>query len=246
MIADLRADSARWRQEQRMTGTRGSNSPVIFDKSGFTVPDEIVEPYVGSRTYEASAASSAARATQRRDGDSPSLEGPYGAPPPRAGRSNQVDPMQIDTPVARSDARYGQPQQPGRNYQPDNGGYPPQGRDRYPDGGRPPYQQDQPMADAYGRAPPVSAAYTQDSNYAAAYGRGDNAPPGYVRQGDYFVPVTSTFGQSSIMAPVRPEQQFPTGPYGQPQAPPARDLREQRDPRDPRYGQTDYNDPRYA
>jgi len=29
MLADLRADSVKWRQEQRMTGTRGSYSPTI-------------------------------------------------------------------------------------------------------------------------------------------------------------------------------------------------------------------------
>ena len=226
-----------------MTGTRGSSSPVVFDTSGFTVPDSISEPYVGSRTYEASSASRA----QRRDADSPSLDGPYGVPPSSRQGRNQVDAMQIDPPVGRPDGRYGQPTQPTRGYPQDNGAYPPQGRDRYPEGGRAAYQQDQPMADAYGRQP-VTSSYGQESRYATSgYPSSDGAPPGYVRQGDYFVPMSSSYGQPSIMAPSRPEpQQYPSGPFGQPQAPANRDPREQRDPRDPRNGQPDYNDPRYA
>lgn len=233
-----------------MTGTRGSNSPMMFDKSGCTVPDSFLEPYVGSRTYEAS---SAARA-QRRDGDSPSLDA-YGVPVSRSGR-NQVDPMQIDPPAAQPSRGYGQPSQTTRGYQPDNGVYSPQGRererdrDRYPDAGRTQFPQDQQMTD-YGRMP-VTTSYGQDPRYATAgYPQNDGAPPGYVREGNYYVPITSSYGQPSIMATGRPEpQQYPSaGTFGQPQVPPGRDPRDQRDPRDPRYGQSDYidpRDPRYA
>ena len=250
MIADLRADSARWRQEQRMTGTRGSNSPIAYDVSGCTVPDHIVEPYVGSRTYEAS---SAARQAQRRDGDSPSLDGGYGVPPSSRQGRGQPDAMQIDPPVAQPGRGYGQPSQPTRGYQPDNGVYPPQGRererDRYAEPGRA-YQQDQPMSDAYSRMP-TTTAYGQDPRYATApaYPQNDGAPPGYVREGNYYVPITSSYGQPNILAQSRPEpQQYPSsGTYGQPQVPPGRDPREQRgDPRDPRYGGQSEYDPRYA
>ena len=250
MIADLRADSARWRQEQRVTGTRGSNSPTIFDMSGSTVPDSDIEPYVGSRTYESSGA---ARASQnRRDADSPSLvDGPYGAPPSSRGGRGQPDPMQIDQPAAQPGRGYGQPTQPARGgYPPDNGPYPPQGRDRYGEPGRPNYPQDQPMADAYSRMPATSS-YGQDSRYATSgYGQNDGAPPGYVREGNYYVPITSSYGQPSMLVSSRPEPvQYPSagGPY-QPQVPPGRgDPRDQRDPRDPRYGgQPENYDPRYA
>jgi hypothetical protein len=243
MIADLRADSSRWRQEQRATGTRGSHSPVVYEMSGITVPDLKAEPYVGSRTYENS---SAAR-SQRNNADSPSLDGPYG--PPSTSRSSgrgQVDAMQIDTPPVASDrSRYGQPSQPTRGgYQPENPTFPTGGRDRYADTTRPPYQQDQPMMDAYGRVP-VSQPYGQDPRHAGNFSQSnDGAPPGYVRQGDYYVPITSGFSQPSVMAPSRPDNQpFPSGPYGQapePQRDP-RGGRDSRDTRDPRYGQ-DYNE----
>jgi hypothetical protein len=243
MIADLRADSARWRQEQRSTGTRGSTSPIIYDKSGITVPDQLLEPYVGSRTYEQGNASR----SQRTNADPPSVEVPYGAPPTsRSGGRGHVDAMQIDTPPVQPDrGRYGQASQPARGYQPESGAYPPQGgRDRYPDAGRPPYQQDQPMADAYGRVP-VSQPYgAQDPRYGGNYPQpNDGAPPGYVTQGDYYVPITSGYGQPSVMVSSRPEPQaYPPNPYGQPPEP-QRDARGPRgDARDPRYGQPDYND----
>ena len=249
MISDLRADSVRWRQEQRQTGTRGSNSPIIVNISGFTVPDSILEPYVGSRTYQASSATSAA---QRRDGDSPQLD-QYGVPQQRGGR-NQVDSMQIDPPQpARGDPRYGQQPQSSRGYPPENGGYPPASRDRYADqGGRPPYQQDQPMQDAYARAP-VTASYGNDPRYA---------PAGYPDQNpgapqSYYMPVTAGYPNAPVMAPGGQDpRQYPPQPFGQQPQPTGRDPRDNRDPRaprdprdprDPRFaGQSGYDDPRYA
>lgn len=242
MISDLRSDSQRWRQEQRQTGTRGSDSPIVFDMSGYTVPDPLLEPYVGSRTYQASSASSAA---QRREGDSPSVDA-YGVPQQRR---NPVDQMQIDPPVARADPRYGQQPQPPRGYQPENGGYPAQGRERYQEpGGRQTYPQDQPMQDAYARVP-VTASYGNDPRYAPSY---PDPNPG-VPQG-YYMAATSGYGQPPIMAPAGQDpRQYPNQPFGQPQPPAGRDrdprdYRDQRDPRDPRIaGQPGYDDPsRYA
>ncbi|KAK5170259.1 uncharacterized protein LTR77_004845 [Saxophila tyrrhenica] len=265
MISDLRADSARWRQEKAATGGRGSSSPSDSNTSGITVPDLLPEPYVGSQTYERGNASQSVR---RRDADSPSLgDGAYGVPPTRSGRG-QGDAMQIDPPAPQQHAdrgRYGQPSHPTRGgYQtPDSGAYPAPGRDRYPDngraepgrptGGRPAYQEDQTMSDAYGR-PPVSQAFGQDTRYGAPPPANDGAPPGYVRQGDYFVPV-SGYGQPNVMTPTsRPEPQQYIPGYGQP-VEPQRDARGGRgdirgdprgvDPRDPRYGQGDYDASRY-
>lgn len=245
MISDLRADSVRWRQEQRVTGNRGSNSPIPFDKSGFTVPDPLLD-YPSSRTFEVS---SAGRAAQRREGDSPSID-PYAVPPQRS--RNQGSQMDIDPqPVARTDPRYGQPSQPtrGGGYPPENGAYPPQSRDRFQEPGRSQYPPDQPMQDVYARAP-VTAPYGNDPRYAPNYpDPNPGMPPGY---GGY-MPATTGFGQQPVMAPTRGDpQQYPPQVFGQPQVPPSRDSREQRDhrdprdPRDPRYaGQAEY-DPRYA
>lgn len=211
--------------------------------SGFTVPDSILEPYVGSRTYQASSATSAA---QRRDGDSPMSES-YGMPQQRGGRG-PVDNMQIDPPPpARGDPRYSQQPQPARGYQPENAGYAPTGRDRYQDQpGRPPYQGDQPMTDAYARAP-VSAPYGGDPRYAPAGGYPDQnsgMPSGY------YMPVTSGYPSGSIMASSGQDpRQYPPPQFGQqPQSGrDPRDHRDQRDPRDPRYaGQPGYDDARYA
>lgn len=223
MIADLRADSARWRQEQRMTGTR--------------------EPYVGSSTYHAS---SAAR-PHRRDGDSPSVDGPYGLPTSSRDRLpvNRIptdrmptDRMDIDPPsVSQPERRY--PQE--RGYQPDSRTTYPSDTRAYPSDSRQ-YQPEQPVSSSYGRQP-VSSSYAQESRYAPSYPQpNDGAPPGYVRQGNYYVPVSSAYEPSSAIPPGRSEPpQYGNGPYGQP-APP-----QGRDPRDPRYGgQPDYSDPRYA
>jgi hypothetical protein len=257
MLADLRADSGRWRQEQRATGTRGSHSPVLFESSGFTVPDSVLAPYVGSDTYHAS---TAGRQPDRRHGDSPAVDGPsYGAPPSRERERERerdrmpttrmpvdtrmaADRMDIDPPTAQPERRFGQPE---RGYPPDARAYPPDSRAypadsrAYPSEARPSYAQDQPMPSAYGR-PPVTSSYTQEPRYAPSYpSNNDGAPPGYVRQGNYYVPV-STYEAPPAMAPSRSEPpQFPNGPYGQPSAPP-------RDTRDTRYGQPDYSDPRYA
>ena len=127
MIVDLRADSARWRQEQRATGTRGkSKSASPPSLSGNTEPDMTLEPYVGSTTYQQSSAGRPVR----RDGDSPRAAD-YGASRDRipVGRL-PVDSMDIDPPT-RSSMYTGAPS--GR------GGYPPDSRHAYPaDRGYPP------------------------------------------------------------------------------------------------------------
>ncbi|KAF2768309.1 hypothetical protein EJ03DRAFT_120997 [Teratosphaeria nubilosa] len=210
MIADLRADSSRWRQEQRATGTR--------------------EPYVGSSTYHASAAGR----PDRRAGESPSVDGPYGNAPSRerlpagGNRIPVSDRMDVDPPSGM-DRRYGG--------QPDRGD-PYGGRPSYPVDTRPGYPQEQPV---YSRAPPSSASYAPDPRYAPSSGfasSNDGAPPGYVRPGNYYVPV-STYEPAPSM-PSRSELPNYGNAYGQPGQPSSRDAR------DPRYGQPDYADPRYA
>ena len=291
MISDLRADSARWRQEQKQTGAGGSHSPLDSSKPGITVPDLLLG-YSESMTYQrgnAAAHTSSQASGRRRDADSPSMvDTPYGAPPTRTSRGQldrgQVDAMQIDPPVAQAHAdrgRYAAAQATRGGYQPgpDVGAYPAPGRDagrdRYPEqgrpvGGRPAYQEDQPMMDAYGR-PPATSSYAQEPRYAGNLPPpNDGVPAGYVRQGDYYVPSTSGYGQAPMMATSRPEpQQYPSGVYGQP-ADPQREPRGGRgdirgdirgdprvdpradhrgdprmDPRDPRYGQGDYEASRY-
>lgn len=233
MIADLRADSQRWRQEQRQTGTRGSHSPRT-DKSGLTVPDQLLEPYVGSSTYHASSAGRTSN--NRRDADSPSVDGPYGIPASR--ERILVDRMQVDPPQPPRGGAY--PPENRATYQPDGRAFPPESRG-YAEPGRSSYQPDSSMSSAFGGRPPVSAPYGQEPRYAPSYPpqpSGDGAPPGYVRQGNYFVPVSSYEPTPSV--PSRSDN-FGSG-YGQqpPQPPPGRD------PRDPRYQQPEYADPRYA
>ncbi|KAI7194623.1 hypothetical protein KC363_g2038 [Hortaea werneckii] len=236
MIADLRADSARWRQEQRMTGTRGSNSPVMVDMSGFTVPDNFIEPYVGSSTYQASTAGR----PPPRSGDSPSVDGPYGPPPSRGERMPASRmPVAERIPVAdRMDIDSSSAPQPGRRYGHPDRGYPSDSRP-YPAESRSPYQAEPPMSASFGRTP-VTTAYAQDSRYAPSYPTpsNDGAPPGYVRQGNYYVPV-STYEAAPAIAPSRSDvPKYGAGPYGQPPS-------SGRDSRDPRYGgQPDYSDNR--
>ena len=245
MIADLRADSVRWRQEQRQTGSRGStNSPVSSTMSGFTVPDSSSDPYVGSRTYEEGSASRA----HRRDANSPAIaEGPYGAP--AAGqraqdpRSRMGEQMMVDAPPPSNQRYQGQP--PPRGYQPEPRDYPENSRDysRQQPSGRP-YQPDQVMSDY---APPVSAPYGQESMYApTSFGQpAGGAPPGYVRQGEYYVPVSQAFS-APAPAPSRPDPYAAPG-YGQPQPQYREAARDPREARDPRYGvQPEFQDPRNA
>ncbi|EME45805.1 hypothetical protein DOTSEDRAFT_44050 [Dothistroma septosporum NZE10] len=213
MIADLRADSQRWRQEQRQTGTR--------------------EPYVGSSTYHASSAGRTSN--NRRDADSPSVDGPYGIPASR--ERIPVDRMQIDPPQPSRGGAY--PPENRATYQPDGRAFPPESRG-YAEPGRSSYQPDSSMSSAFGGRPPVSAPYGQEPRYAPSYPpqpSGDGAPPGYVRQGNYFVPISSYEPTPSV--PARSDN-FGPG-YGQPPPPPPG-----RDPRDPRYQQPEYADPRYA
>lgn len=282
MIADLRADSARWRQEQRIGPvTRGSQSPRVTHQAGITVPDKMPE-YVGSNTYHNS---QAARVPRSRDGDSPAVEAPYGSSVPGARDRMPVDRMPVDRmpvdrmptdriPVNRMpadrmamdrmqddrmqiDPPSGPPQD--RRYPADRNGYPPEryGSDArgFPDS-RPGYpSQEQPP---YGRAPPVTSSYSQDSMYARSNpypppAANDGAPPGYVRQGNYYVPVSSA-------EPMRTDPYGAPHPYGQPMQPQRmegvreprdlrdlqRDPRDSRDPRDPRYAQDYPQDARYA
>lgn len=286
MIADLRADSARWRQEQKIGApTRGSQSPRVTHQAGNTAPDKMPE-YVGSNTYHNSVA---ARVPRSRDGDSPAVEAPYGSSVPGAARDRMpvdnrmpmdnrmpVDRMPTDRiPVNRMpadrmamdrmqddrmqiDPPSGPPQ--GR-YQTDrNGGYPSDpryGADArgFSDARGPAYPPQEPSP--YGRAPPVTSSYAQEPMYARSSGPyppqgSDGAPPGYVRQGNYYVPV------SSADQPMRTEPSMYGGshPYSQQPLPPQRmesrelrdprDPRDSRDPRDPRYGQDYPQDPRYA
>lgn len=229
MIADLRADSARWRQEQRQTGTRGSNSPC-YDASGKTAPDSSIEPYVGSSTYHASSAGRISHS--RREGDSPSVDGPYGLPTSSRDRI-PVDRMQIDPPQPSrgypSDSR-------GAAYPPESRTFPSDSRGYAPDGRS--YQQDTQMS-GFGGRPPVSAPYGQEPRYAPSYPQSnDGAPPGYVRQGNYFVPVSSSY-EPTPSIPSRTDQYGGPG-FGQPQ-------QGREPPRDPRgYPQQEYADPRYA
>jgi len=270
MIADLRADSARWRQEQRI-------GPVARD-------------YVGSKTYHNSVA---ARVPRSRDGDSPAVEAPYGSSVPSNRDRMPVDRMPIDSrmpvdrmpvdriPVNRMpadrmaidrmqddrmqiDTPSGPPQD--RRYQADRNGYPSDprygadargysdardvrdARTSYPPQEQPPF----------GRAAPVSSSYSQDSMYARSAAQSsqtsDGAPPGYVRQGNYYVPISSAeqprtdYGSSHPYSqpaqPQRMDTRMDTREMRDPRDAP-RDPRDARDHRDPRYGQ-DYQDPRYA
>jgi len=282
MIADLRADSARWRQEQRIGPVaRGSQSPRVTHLAGNTEPD-MMPDYVGSKTYHNS---QAARVPRSRDGDSPAVEAPYGSSVPsnrdrmpvdRMAIDNRMpvdrmpvdripvsrmpadrmaidrmqdDRMQIDPPSAPQDRRYpdrnGYPSDP--RYGSDARGYSDardvrDARSSYP-------SQDQPP---YGRGAPVSSSYSQDSMYARSGAQSsqpsDGAPPGYVRQGNYYVPISSA---------EQPRTDYGSShPYSQPAQPQRmetremrdapRDPRDLRDHRDPRYGQDYAQDPRYA
>ncbi|KAF2214026.1 hypothetical protein CERZMDRAFT_38651 [Cercospora zeae-maydis SCOH1-5] len=209
MIADLRADSARWRQEQRQTGTR--------------------EPYVGSSTYHAS---SAGRVSQKRSGgDSPNMDGPYGLPPSSREREREripVDRMQVDPPAPSRGGAYPAPDRRAP-YQPDGRPFPSESRGYAPDG-RSSYPADTNMS-GFGGQPPVTGAYGQEPRYAPSYQQpNDGAPPGYVRQGNYFVPVSSGYEP----APSIPGRADPFG-AGYPQPPPQG--------RDARYSQPEYADP---
>ena len=256
MLADLRADSVRWRQEQRSTGTRGSRSPVVLDKTGFTVPDLYLGEYGDSKTHH----QSNGRGVPRRDADSPALEGQYGGAPSRERlpaareerRAQPVDPMQIDPPIPQPDRRYAQQQQPGR------GGYPPEPRFPPVQDNRS-YPPDAMMSDAYGR-PPVTSSYVQGPGYAPSYPQppNDGGMPAFGRQpppGNYYTPVSSSYDAMPSM-PGRPQDNIPYGggppiygqPQQQPQQPQRQEYRDQRDPRDsrePRYGGREY-DPSHA
>jgi len=283
MIADLRADSARWRQEQRVGPVaRGSQSPRVTHLAGNTAPD-MMPDYVGSKTYHNS---QAARVPRSRDGDSPAVEAPYGSSVPSNRDRMPVDRMPIDSrmpvdrmpvdriPVSRMPAermaidrmddrmQIDPPSAPtqDRRYQADRNGYPSDprygadtrgysdARDARDPRTSYPAQEQAP----YGRGTPVTSSYTQDSMYARSGAQSsqpsDGAPPGYVRQGNYYVPISSA---------EQPRTDFGSShPYSQPAQPQRMESREMRDPRDvardsrdhrdPRYGQDYAQDPRYA
>lgn len=290
MIADLRADSARWRQEQRIGPVaRGSQSPRVTHLAGNTEPD-MMPDYVGSKTYHNS---QAARVPRSRDGDSPAVEAPYGSSVPSNRDRMPVDRMPVDSrmpvdrmpvdriPVSRMPAdrmaidrmqddrmQIDTPSGPSqdRRYQADRNGYPSDrrygadargysdvrdardARTSYPPQEQPPF----------GRAAPVTSSYTQDSMYARSGAQSsqtsDGAPPGYVRQGNYYVPISSAEqprtdygGSHPYSQPAQPQRmdtRMDTREMRDPRDTP-RDPRDARDHRDPRYGQ-DYQDPRYA
>jgi hypothetical protein len=201
----------------------------MSDMSGQTEPDNIAEPYVGSSTYHAS---SAAKTSQTRREVSPSIEGPYGLPSSGGRERIPVDRMQIDPPAPSR----AYPAPDGRaQYQPDGRTFPSDGRGYAPDGRS--YPPDTNMTGGnFGARPPVTSAYGQEPRYALSYPPqpNDGAPPGYVRQGNYFVPVSSYEPAPSVPGRADPYGAgFPQQPQG-------------REPRDARYQQPEYSDPRYA
>lgn len=240
MIADLRADSARWRQEQRATGTRGSHSPVVFNKSGCTVPDACLGSYEGSSTYNQS---SAVR-VQRREADSPSLEPSYQSrermPPMDNRRGQPVDPMQIDS--APQPDRRGHSSHHG---QPARGGFPPDPRGFAPPQENRGYPADTMMTDSYGR-PPVTSSYAADPRYAPSYPPqpNDSAMSGFGRQpppsGAYYSEPPAYDTMPAMSGRPSDPSQYPGPQYGQPQQVGRQDH--YRDPRDPR---ADAREPRY-
>ena len=238
MIADLRKDSLAWRHERR-AGTRGTLESNGYDDSRFAEPDSRSESYVGSSTYHQSTANRASG--QRRDGDSPRAP-EYGAPQPSRGERAPagrmpVDRMDMDPPQPpRTNGGYGQPEP---RYQQDGRAFAADGRS---------YQEQQPVAPAFGGRPPVtSAGYGQNvPGYAPVYPpqqpASNDAPPGYVRQGNHYVPINPVPSGYEAVPPMPASrsdaQPFGGNPmYGQPQPPPGRD---------PRYPQPEYADPRYA
>ncbi|KAK0364805.1 hypothetical protein LTR94_009505 [Friedmanniomyces endolithicus] len=122
-----------------------------------------------------------------------------------------------------------------RAYPPDNRAYPPENR-AYRTDARQPYQPEQPMVPAYGRAP-VAPAFPPESRFPLGYPSNDPPPPGLVQR--VYVPV-STYEQAPGVQMGRSEPpQYQTGPYGQPAAP-------GRAAREPRYGgPPDYAEPRF-
>lgn len=247
MIADLRADSQRWRQEQRQNGVSGRKSPIAYDISGITEPDPYLEVYVGSRTYDESNAGRV-----QRDGNSPSIDA-YGAPaPPRQRDGRQVDTrrptgdaMQIDAPPGRApqNPAYGQP----GYYPPDARGQYPPDPNRYPAQGRAgQYPHDQAMADVYGQPDvqgryPVNYTGQPDRSGAGYTPQAQPAPPGFAREGNYYVPISTGYGQQpGVIATSGPE-----GYYGGQHPPPqqrgpgqSNQRGQQRDPA--------YDNPNYA
>lgn len=251
MISDLKADSQRWRQEQRSTGTRGS--PQARDRSGSTEPDMTIESYVGSQAYHHN---NSTRPAPRRDADSPKLDGSYVAPPSRDRMPPSViNGVQPGLPRHASERGYQPERERERERYEPTRGYPPERN--YPSER---YDRDTAMTGmptGYNRQP-VTSAYGQDPVYASQYPpqpSNDGAPPGYIRQGEYYIPDP---GYGRGQPPSRSEApQYGQSQYGQlPRGPEvrdprdARDPREMRDPRDPRYGQPagygqpDYQDPR--
>lgn len=228
MIADLRADSQRWRQEQHQTGTQGNNSPRRVGKSGTTAPDSLLGSYADSNTRDRSRMNPTGGSTQAID--EAYIQSRQGGPmrPP-------ADPMQMDLSGNRMPQdQYGQPayysqEDRGQQYGADpNRGFAPQGRGQAP---YPPDPNIYGVPDQRGRLP----MHPPGQERAPQGYRHPGPPQGYVQEGQYYVPVTSNYVQSNTMAPSGPDQYDYRG--GQQPAP-------QRDPRNapqPGYGGQGYN-----
>ncbi|GAB7359616.1 hypothetical protein MBLNU230_g6799t2 [Neophaeotheca triangularis] len=209
MIADLKQDSARWRQEQRSTGTRGSNSPRVSLNSGYTEPDTFIEPYVGSAAHNASVKGRPSRPPV----ESPGAGGnsPYRMADSRSDRSHE-DRMDVDTPAVAppGDRRYGSadPRYPQENRvysdnrdprsQPDARQYPSDSRDpRHRD----PREQQRDLRDSRDprgevRSHPVNI----DPRYA------DPRAPQYHQE----QPMAGSYGRPPVTSSFQQDPRYPT------------------------------------
>jgi hypothetical protein len=185
MMAQLRSDSAKWRQEQR-------TNPAIGD-------------YVGSSTYY----NSEAARVQGSDGrDFEAVERPYGVSVSGSRDQMSAERMPIDRmPVGRMPV------------------------DRMPTDRIPVNRMPWDMGPV-DRMPPQLYARSNTHPPSTDYG----APPGYVRQGNYYVPISSA--EQPMRMESAPELHYPLDLQNDP-----RDLR---DPRIFGYAQDYSQDPRYA
>jgi hypothetical protein len=185
MMAQLRSDSAKWRQEQR-------TNPAIGD-------------YVGSSTYY----NSEAARVQGSDGrDFEAVERPYGVSVSGSRDQMSAERMPIDRmPVGRMPV------------------------DRMPTDRIPVNRMPWDMGPV-DRMPPQLYARSNTHPPSTDYG----APPGYVRQGNYYVPISSA--EQPMRMESAPKLHYPLDLQNDP-----RDLR---DPRIFGYAQDYSQDPRYA
>jgi len=162
MIADLQADSARYRQEQRQSSARGSQSPVMYD-----VPVEAAGV----------------------DGPAYGLSHPPGRIPVPDNRIS--DRMMLDPPGPPAGRGHHSGNYPGDNrpYLPAERGYPAESRPvTVPGSNGASWMQ----GSGRGSIPVSQPYPADQSRYPASYAPPDDGvPPGYVRQGGYYVPVGS-------------------------------------------------------